>query len=258
MYNYIEVRFMAKHMRIWNKRKFDEYVRVGRGQGESQDYKPWISVQDFSSQGMVTRIYSYKTNRVHHFLSRNELYYFYILEWSDKVLDIREQFPLLDLELAMDIAQKTGIKYPVDNKSKFPYIMTCDFLITTTEGLKARTIKQVKDLQNPRTIEKLEIERRYWKAKGIDWAIVTEEDISIQKAKNIEWFYTAAKLPDEISKRVSWTEMEAIQIADSMASSASIIEEKFGLNPGGGLTLLRHMCWKKMISCDINKSLVPC
>ena len=142
----------------------------------------------------------------------------------------------------------------------FPLVfyMTCDFLITTTEGLKARTIKQVKDLQNPRTIEKLEIERRYWKEKGIDWAIVTEEDISIQKAKNIEWLYTAAKLPNEISKRVSLTDMKTIQITDSVASSAAIIEDRFGLKPGGGMTLLRHLYWKKMISCDINKSLVPC
>ena len=86
---------MAKRLRSWNKNKFEQCLSIGKGLGEGSDYKPWITVQDFSSKGIVSRVYSHKTGRVHHFLSRNELYYFYILEWSDKVLDIREQYPLL-------------------------------------------------------------------------------------------------------------------------------------------------------------------
>ena len=102
---------MPKHIRSWNKNKFEQKLSIGCGLGEGKEYKPWITIQDFSSQGMVSRVRSHKTGRVQHFLSRNELYYFYALEWSDKVLDIREQFPLLDIELAMDIAKKSGIKY---------------------------------------------------------------------------------------------------------------------------------------------------
>lgn len=33
----------------------------------------------------------------------------------------------------------------------------------------ARTIKPADDLGKSRTIEKLEIERRYWPAQGVDW-----------------------------------------------------------------------------------------
>ena len=62
---------MAKYTRIWNQKVFNMYVQTGRGQGEKNEYLPWIKVQDFSSQGMISRVYSYKTNRVHHFLSRN-------------------------------------------------------------------------------------------------------------------------------------------------------------------------------------------
>ena len=82
---------MPKHIRSWNKNKFEQKLSIGCGSGEGKEYKPWITIQDFSSQGMVSRVRSHKTGRVHHFLSRNELYYFYALEWSDKVLDIREQ-----------------------------------------------------------------------------------------------------------------------------------------------------------------------
>jgi len=85
-------------------------VSAGRGQGEGSAHLPWITEQSFSSSEATSRIFSYKTKRVHHLLSRNKLYYLYLLEWSDKVLDIREQFPLLNVELAIDIASKAGIK----------------------------------------------------------------------------------------------------------------------------------------------------
>ena len=176
---------MAKHRRRWNQCVYEKYLAEGRGQGEGKNYKPWIRVQDFASTGTVSRIYSSKTERVHHLLSNNERYYFYLLEWSDQVIDIREQFPLSDIQMAMDIAAGAGIKYPKDNSNGFPYVMTCDFMVTTQNGFHARTVKQAAELNNTRTIEKLEIERRYWKRLGVDWKIVTENDIPVQKAREI-------------------------------------------------------------------------
>jgi len=159
---------MAKRVRTWDKAKYERYLKERRGQGEGSSYRPWISVHDFSSLGTISRIAGHKTGRIHHFLSRNELNYFYLLEWSDKVLDIREQYPLLDVTFAADIARRAGISYPRDNVSGFPYVLTCDFMVTTQEGLRARTIKCTTDLRNPRTVEKLEIERRYWAYQGVD------------------------------------------------------------------------------------------
>ena len=68
---------------------------------------------------------------IHHLLSNVELSYFYILDWSDKVYDIREQYPLLDIATVLEIADKVGIRYPFDNVSGFPYILTSDVLIAT-------------------------------------------------------------------------------------------------------------------------------
>ncbi len=94
---------------------------MGRGQGEGPAYLPCISIHDFLSRGIVSRIAGYKTKRIHHFLSRNELNYFFLLEWSGKVLNIREQFPLIDMELATAIVRQIGVSYPSDNITVFPY-----------------------------------------------------------------------------------------------------------------------------------------
>ena len=234
---------MAKRMRSWNEAKYEQYLHAGRGQGEGPAYLPWIVVQDFSSHGTVSRIFSYKTNRVHHFLSHNELCFFYLLEWSKQVLDIREQFPLLNVELATDVALCAGIRYPRDSISGFPYIMTCDFMITTAHGLKARTIKSASDLTNKRTLEKLEIERRYWDSLGVDWKIVTEHEIDFQKAKHIEWLHTAATLPEHLADQryqevmLEWMEVAPIQQA------AAWFDERFGYPSGSGLFLIKHLMW---------------
>ena len=169
---------MSKHSRIWNQEKYKEYLRKGRGQGTGAEYKAWINIQDFASHGIVSRVKGHKTGRIHHLMSNNELAYFYLLDWSDEVKDIREQYPLLDLDSAAAIAARAGIKYPADNISGFPYVLTTDFMITTNQGLKARTVKMSSELNKERVLEKLEIERRYWEGNGIGWKIVTENEIS--------------------------------------------------------------------------------
>jgi len=173
---------------------YEQRLKKGRGSGEGSNYQPWISIHDFPSHGTVARIKGWKTNRVHHFLSKYELQYFFLLEWADTVIDIREQYPLLDVSATLEIAESANIIHPYDKKSGFPYVLTSDFFITTTQGFLARTIKMSKELENKRILEKLEIERRYWSNKGISWQLVTEKEINYEKAKNIEWIHFSKTL----------------------------------------------------------------
>lgn len=46
---------MAKRTRIWNEAKYRKYLAEGRGQGELMEYKPWVQIQDFPSEGIVSR-----------------------------------------------------------------------------------------------------------------------------------------------------------------------------------------------------------
>ncbi|MFH4130708.1 TnsA endonuclease N-terminal domain-containing protein, partial [Acinetobacter baumannii] len=76
------------------------------------------------------------------------------------------------------------------------------FLIDTNDKKKPQFVIQVKPLKElikERTIEKLEIERRYWEVKEIPWSIVTEQNIPTTARKNLEWlspFITEHLEPD--------------------------------------------------------------
>jgi hypothetical protein len=144
----------------WTKSKFEKFTKEGRGKGYGKNYKPWLTTQDVPSLGRRTRVLGWKTGRLHHFFSDHEIRYFYILDWADNVIDIREQFPL-DLDIAQNIASDIGITYPTDKKSKFPYVLTTDFLITVNVGGKnkeiARTIKPSEELNRQRVVRNLNL-----------------------------------------------------------------------------------------------------
>ena len=181
---------MAKRKRIQN---IETRLKEGRGTGIGEDYIPWIKIQDVASKGRATRVKGIKTNRQHELLSDMERDYFYLLDFSDDIVDIREQYPLLPIEDTMDIALELGVKHPSDPQSGEPIVMTSDFLITLCRNNKyievARTIKSKDDLMNRRILEKFEIERLYWKRKEIDWGIVTGEEINKQTAHNISFVH---------------------------------------------------------------------
>ncbi|MEO0688448.1 MAG: TnsA endonuclease N-terminal domain-containing protein, partial [Cyanobacteria bacterium J06649_11] len=141
---------MAKRNRTVDDAVISKRLDSGRGQGKGSSYKPWLQIQDVPSIGLATRIKGWKTNRVHHFLSNLELNYFYVLEWSSIVTDIREQYPLLPREETLAIASNCGIRHPQEAQTKTPIVMTCDFLITIAANIEeievARTVKFAKDL----------------------------------------------------------------------------------------------------------------
>jgi hypothetical protein len=82
--------FMPRSKRDWTEEKRDRYMKEGRGQGSGRDYKPWIEVSDFSSSGRVSRDLGWKSNRVHYLMSDGETRLYYLFEWSDQILGIRD------------------------------------------------------------------------------------------------------------------------------------------------------------------------
>ena len=249
----------------WNEERFKQYVKEGRGQNNAENYLPWIKVQEFSSRGRVSRTKGWKTNRLHHLFSDHETRLFYLLEWSDIVIDIREQFPLLDLELARKISADIGVRYPIDSQSRFPHILTTDFMVTVNQSGKvcdvALTVKPSAELKKKRVIEKFDIERNYYAAKDIEWRIVTEKHIPKSLAKNIEWIHGAHRL--EATSKNSIQDLEEViitlkkrlQVSNLRISQVTDnLDSELGLEKGTSLYLFRHLVARKEIVVDMNST----
>lgn len=188
----------------------DRHIEKGFGQGSLGCYVPWLRVQDVPSHGRSRKIQGTKVNRLHHLLSDLEYGYLLLLEFSEQVVDIREQYPLLPQSTAQSIANSLNIAYPVYPGTKVPFVMTTDFLVTLrqpdgSERLVARTIKYTESFASgrrlERTLEKLKIEREFWKKRDIDWTVVTEKNIPATLSSNLDWFRKGATLKRELQHR---------------------------------------------------------
>ncbi|KXY35015.1 heteromeric transposase endonuclease subunit TnsA [Bacillus sp. FSL K6-0067] len=257
---------MAKRKR---SPSIEKKLKDGRGQGLGIDYKPWVTIQDVPSLGRATRLKGVKIPRQFEFLSDLERNFFYLLEYSDLEIDIREQYPLLPIEETIIIADELGIKHPTNPKTGEPIVMTTDFLITVIKNQQlqhlARTLKYKDELMNERVLEKFEIERVYWERQDIDWGIVTELEIPKDMAHSIAFVHGYA----DLSVIEGFEEVTAYDIEDMsiyfikklLAEDQTVkqiskeFERDFGMVVGCGLSLFKHLIITKAIEVDLLEQL---
>ncbi len=150
-----------------------------------------LKVTTFSSKGRATRIYSYKTKRIHNLQSDNQLKVFLTFEWIDSIKDIKENIELKDLEATIYNVENLRLDKFKDKETGQLYQLHTNFLIKIlSEGECeeiAVSVKSLSELERKTVIEKLEIERRYWKAKNIEFHLITEKEIDKQMVENIRW-----------------------------------------------------------------------
>lgn len=248
---------MAKKRSGWNKRVYEKRLAEGRGQGEGMNYRPWLTIHDFPSRGYAVRIKGQTIPREYHLMSRLERDYFTCLDWNDQVTDIREQYPMR-LQDTLRIADMAGIRHPADPGSGFPVVMTTDFLITTADRIYARAVKPSEDLSKPRVLEKFEIERRYWKSKGIDWKIVTEKQINTKRAANIRWLCGGVSpselMPDKyVLEDCTELFLELFREPDIPFRDVILVTEQYGrLLPGTALSIYKELVRRKKIIFDLD------
>ena len=243
----------------------DHYVKQGFGQGEAASYLPWIRVQDVPSRGRSRKTWGLKAQRLHHTLSDLEYGYFLLLEFSDEVVDIREQYPILPTENARKIAIDLGIRYPMYASTKLHYVMTSDFLVTIERSGQrsqgVRTCKYEQELADPvhgpRTIEKLELERAIWLSQGLsDWKVVTEKTVTPTLTDNLDWLRKSVKGEEGVADTATLRcFLEVIDAAaDPERTLASVLRSAANasrLTYSAGVALFAQLVWTKVIKLDL-------
>ncbi|WP_440960851.1 TnsA endonuclease N-terminal domain-containing protein [Paenibacillus nitricinens] len=258
---------MSKRCRKTTPAVIEKRLKEGRGRGHFAEYKPWLTIHDVPSLGVVTRIMGWKSNRLHHYFSEHfELAHHYQMEWSSLVCDIREQYPLLPLEKTLFIADKLNIKHPIDPKTKHPIVMTTDMLLTVRDNddvrFVAHSIKPRSKL-NKRVLEKLEIERVFFKDIGIDWMLITEEQINYELVKNVEWLHSAKQLDDshitnEMVDRIEPVLFKEIERSDKpLAKKTLEFDRKEEMKPGTSMFIVRYLVANRIWIVDMSKRIIP-
>lgn len=256
---------MAKRKRETKPTTIDKRIRAGRGQGHGCAYKPWLYVQDVASQGLVHRVKGWKTGRTHHLLSNPERDYFYLLDWSTQVMDIREQYPLLPLEETQALAEQCGVRHPADPTTKQPVVLTTDFLVDVRQGnqciQQARSVKPSDYLAKERVLEKLELERLYWQSRKVDWGIVTEREIPSVYAQNVRKIHPYREITDRLPAQVELSEIVqalTVQARSQQLCLKDLVQRSdatLKLPEGTSLTVVYHLIATHQWRTDLHQPL---
>jgi len=236
---------------------FQRWLKEGRGAGRGSAYKPWLTVRDIPSQGRSHRVFGHKSQRTHHLFSDLELAVFLILEWQSDINEIREQFPLQQ-ETTKELAEKHGIAHP-SVKGVLQYLSS-DFLVNSSRldlPKFALQVKYTNDLAKPRVIEKLELERRYWRRKDVPWFLVTQKEVSPIAIQNIDWLYSAQRdsIPDEaLAHRVSFYCHQFEKNPDiSIIDLAKSLDANYEMPNGKSLREIRQLLAQRFFTFDIHQ-----
>jgi len=256
---------VAKRNRDWTPEKIERRIKEGRGQGVGKEYKPWLTIHDVPSSGVVSRLTSWTVGRIHHLMSNFERSYFYMVDWSDRVTDIREQFPCLPLERTMEIATELDIEHPKDPYTKVPIPITSDFMLSVDDSQQqVRTLKHANDL-TLRNVEKLTIEQRFYEEQGIDWKVVTDRELPTAFIQNIEWLHRSRSLEfapsalnEGIIKIVAPSLLTEVLKRNRPLSTITIESDgKTGLPIGSSMFIVQHMLATKQWKVDMYKKINP-
>jgi hypothetical protein len=259
---------VAKHRYALTEKRIARLQKEQRGTGAGRDYTPWITIHDLSSSGRSTRIVGQTTGRRHELLSDGERNVCLDLDWEDAVVDIREQYPL-DRHETLRIADEMRVRHP--QFGDVAVVMTTDFLVDyIADGKRhqvAISVKTSADLEHketgPRTIEKLEIERRYWKAHATPFHVVTDREGNRERSKVLLWLAEMRSLENlKVSYPGYWRD-RCDGVLDSLHSASckrhrsvleftQALEERNGWNKGEVLTAIRHLAANHHILIDVD------
>lgn len=255
--------------------------KEGFGEGEGADYTPWLTVRSFGSRGVAHRFES-REGRVQHLFSTREYHCCLLLTWSERVADVREQYPLHELAETQAIAAELGYRHPVMTRKiqgravRREEPMTTDFLVTLADGADgppflALSVKPLDDLHASeskvdRIMEKAEIERRFWARRGVPFRMVTDRELPAAMVGNLELALhhrtlraeehglTDAELPHHLD--YLYNELGAApEVALNRVCAAT--DAQLRLRKGTCLTLVWHAIGSRRWAVDLHTRIDP-
>lgn len=244
------------------------WIKQGYGQGWGLAYKPFFYIRDIPSDGRSTALEGLKIPRTHHYFSDVEYHYHLLAEFSDDVVEIREQYALLPCVETKLIADQLGIAHPIYSATEAQRVVTSDLVLSIKRGdeivLAVLCCKVASDVDpsNPeaaRTLEKILLEKVYWEARNAEWRLVTDKMLPDNKIHNLEFFrgsmlsrerdYLNAKMADFTQTALAiWH--ECISLNDFLLTASL----ELNLERDECFCLLGRSIWTKALPVDLDSS----
>lgn len=155
-------------------------IRSHRGVGSDASYQPWLHIRDVPSRGTSSVIEGILTGRRHHLLSELEATYLFLLERRSNVVNVLDQWPILDIDGTLELCASSGVRHPY--RRGYPEPFTIDFLVCEQASgrlrWRAASVKPTGNAVDPNIAKRLKIEHDWCFKQGIPWTLVETQGFS--------------------------------------------------------------------------------
>lgn len=232
-------------------------VRAGKGVGHGLTYKPWLSRREVPSQGTSSGVEGLLISRPYHLLSELETMYLFLVERGVHVVDIREQWPILDLNRTLELCRELGI--PHKYKGVYPEPATIDFLITEKVNGKlvhrAASIKTPEDASRPEVRRRLAVEYRWCQERGIPWTLVDTSRFNKTVLESLRfirgWFPNRYQSDEEYEKRFAHRFLENYSKSTPLAGILRLTGRDLRLDQPSVLDAFKYCAWASHIPVSL-------
>ncbi|MFV8638087.1 TnsA endonuclease N-terminal domain-containing protein [Ralstonia pseudosolanacearum] len=232
-------------------------IRKGRGVAEGEQYAPWLRVRDVPSRGTSSAVTGIVVRRTFQLLSELEATYFFLCEREQGTVDLREQWPILDIDETLRLAKQLGVRHPY--RRGYPEPFTIDFLITsdTANGrlYRAASIKSKDDAQNPAVRTRLAVEYLWCRAHGIPWTLVDTKRFSKVLLANLRfvrgWFRHRYEPEQAFAARFAELFIDIYRTNIPLEALLGLMANSLRISDSTALDAFRYCAWSKKIPLSL-------
>lgn len=266
---------------MMTKEKQRAKIQAGFGQGHGSDYRSWLYIRRKNPSPVSNQVVSWMPTlgRVAHYFSRGEYHTALLLLWL-MVLDLREQFPLWPVSHPhpltgaqavegqalpwskglLEIAREADIDHGVEIGTHIPYVATTDLMATVPFdghvklfGFSSKAISNPNEEVKERTLERLELERRYASDVDAGFVVTNSALVTDVLAGQLEWWLDCSTLdcaPELISKVDEFAYILNAHDDLSIEESVHLAVKRLSLSLACCWLLFRHCAWTLKIDID--------
>jgi hypothetical protein len=235
-------------------------IKAGRGIGEGPTYLGWLGLRENPKKADIEVPFGLKTHRQHYLRTGVGAGYFYILERQRDVDDIREQFPILDIDSTLRICAKLKLNHKYKNFDPEPF--TIDFMVTRggdSKSYHARSLEPARGPLSAASQDTFLVLHHWCQERGIDWKPVRTAEITTTLRKSLTFirgWHRDRYQPDRVE-----IESFAAQFGSKHRRSLTLMEILEDVSTVSGqstthlLNVFRYASWAGFLQIDLTYTL---
>ncbi|MCX4173717.1 MULTISPECIES: TnsA endonuclease N-terminal domain-containing protein [Paraburkholderia] len=227
------------------------------GVGSLTAYKPWRTINNSGVKGTAGCVHGIRIDRRYEILDERARIYFFLLERVLEIVDIRESWPILDINGTVRLCCQFDVTH--SKHDIFPEPICVDFLLTERgpDGLKFRAVALSADSRrmSARNQRLKQVARQWCNDHGIGWSLVDTSKLDrtvLDSLRFIRGWYRHRYVPDpQVADTFAKFFMDHYQnnlVLDELVES---VRKVLRIPPDTALDIFRYCAWSHRIPLSL-------